>query len=86
MEDQEISKSKNATSDTAELEKVRLPQIVSIKQASRKMGLPPYYLRRLCKEVPGLAFRSGTKWYINLGKLADYYNSVPPITSEFRNE
>ena len=53
----------------AEVEHIVLPQIVSIKQASRMLGLPPYYLRRLCKEVPGVAFQSGIKWYINLGKL-----------------
>ena len=58
----------------AEVEHIVLPQIVSIKQASRMLGLPPYYLRRLCKEVPGVAFQSGIKWYINLGKLVDYYN------------
>ena len=50
----------------AEVEHIVLPQIVSIKQASRMLGLPPYYLRRLCKEVPGVAFQSGIKWYINL--------------------
>lgn len=60
-----------------EMEKVVLPQIASIKQASNLMGLPPHYLRRLCKEVPGLAFQSGVKWYINLGRLADYYNNHP---------
>ena len=59
----------------AEVEHIVLPQIVSIKQASRMLGLPPYYLRRLCKEVPGVAFQSGIKWYINLGKLVDYYNN-----------
>jgi len=58
-----------------EIEKITLPQIVSIKQASRMLGLPPYYLR-LCKEVPGVAFQSGIKWYINLGKLVDYYNNA----------
>lgn len=58
-----------------------LPQIVSIKQASRMLGLPPYYLRRLCKEVPGVAFQSGIKWYINLGKLVDYYNNAGRITA-----
>ena len=57
-----------------EIEPVVLPQVASIKQASAMMGLPVYYLRRLCKEVPGIAFRSGIKWYINLGRLADYYN------------
>lgn len=38
------------------------------------MNLPPYYLRRVCRENPDLAFQSGVKWYINLGKLAAYYN------------
>ena len=57
-----------------EMEPVFMPQIASIKQASAMMGLPVYYLRRLCKEVPGIAFQSGVKWYINLGRLADYYN------------
>lgn len=68
---------KTAQGPVYEVEKVVLPQIASIKQASELMGLPPYYLRRLCKEVPGLAFQSGVKWYINLGRLADYYNNHP---------
>ena len=65
----------------AEMEHIVLPQIVSIKQASRLLGLPPYYLRRLCREVPGVAFQSGIKWYINLGKLVDYYNNAGKITA-----
>ena len=55
-----------------QVEEVVLPQIVSIKQASQRMGLPVYYVRRLCKEVPGMAFQSGVKWYINLGKMAEF--------------
>ena len=43
-----------------EVEHIVLPQIVSIKQASRMLGLPPYYLRRLCKEVPCVAFQSAS--------------------------
>ena len=42
---------------------------------SEIMNLPPYYLRRVCRENPDLAFQSGVKWYINLGKLAAYYNN-----------
>ena len=57
-----------------QVEEVVLPQIVSIKQASQRMGLPVYYVRRLCKEVPGIAFQSGVKWYINLGKMAEFIN------------
>lgn len=49
-----------------EIEKITLPQIVSIKQASEIMNLPPYYLRRVCRENPDLAFQSGVKWYITL--------------------
>lgn len=58
------------------VEKIVLPQIVSIKQASEIMKLPPYYLRRVCRENPDIAFQSGVKWYINLGKLAAYYSSL----------
>ena len=58
-----------------QVEEVVLPQVVSIKQASQRMGLPVYYVRRLCKEVPGMAFQSGVKWYINLGKMAEYFNN-----------
>ena len=47
---------------TIEVEKVVLPQVVSIKKASELMGLPAYYLRRLCKEVPGLAFHGISTW------------------------
>ena len=57
------------------VEKIVLPQIVSIKQASEIMKLPPYYLRRVCRENPDIAFQSGVKWYINLGKLSAYYNN-----------
>ena len=58
-----------------QVEEVVLPQIVSIKQASQRMGPPVYYVRRLCKEVPGMAFQSGVKWYVNLGKMAEYFNN-----------
>ena len=58
-----------------QVEEVVLPQIVSIKQASQRMGLPVYYVRRLCNEVPGMAFQSGVKWYVNLGKMAEYFNN-----------
>ena len=56
------------------ISEVELPQIVSIKQASEIMSLPPHYIRRLCLNVPGLAFQSGTKWYVNLNKLSSYFN------------
>ena len=50
------------------------PEIQSEAVVLPQMGLPEYYIRRLCREVPGMAFQSGIKWYINLGKMADYFN------------
>lgn len=49
-----------------EIEKITLPQIVSIKQASEIMNLPPYYLRRVCRENPDLAFQSGVNGTLTL--------------------
>ena len=51
-----------------QVEEVVLPQIVSIKQASQRMGLPVYYVRRLCKEVPGMAFQSASSGMSTLEK------------------
>ena len=67
---------------TIEVEKVVLPQVVSIKKASELMGLPAYYLRRLCKEVPGLAFQSGVNG-ISLGKTGRILQQYP--RQEFLN-
>ena len=68
-----------------EIEKITLPQIVSIKQASEIMNLPPYYLRRVCRENPDLAFQSGVKWYINLGnpavRIASSVDSIAVTTT-----
>jgi len=58
-----------------QVEEVRLLRIVNAKLASQKMGLPAYYIRRLCKEVSDIAFQSGVKWYISLGKMAEYFNN-----------
>ena len=52
----------------AEVEHIVLPQIVSIKQASRMLGLPPYYLRRFAKRFPAWHFSpasSGTSTWGN---------------------
>lgn len=61
---------------TYKVEEVILPQIVSITRASELTSLPPHYLRQLCREggIPGLAFQSGVKYYLNLRVLADYLN------------
>ncbi len=48
--------------------------MLTIKQVSEVMHLPQHYIRRLCKTVPGLAFNSGNKYYVNLEHLSAYFN------------
>lgn len=49
-----------------EIEKITLPQIVSIKQASEIMNLPPYYLRRVCRETRIWHFNPGSSGTLTL--------------------
>ena len=60
--------------DSSLTEQPKLPCMLTIRQASAATNLPPHYLRRLCKTVPGLAVNSGTKYYINKGHLSAYFN------------
>ncbi len=56
------------------IQELHLPQMLTIKQVSEVMHLPQHYIRRLCKTVPGLAFNSGNKYYVNLEHLSAYFN------------
>ena len=68
---------------TIEVEKVVLPQVVSIKKASELMGLPAYYLRRLCKEVPGSGVSVWRQMVYQLGKTGRILQQYP--RQEFLN-
>lgn len=56
------------------IQELHLPQMLTIKQVSEVMHLPQHYIRCLCKTVPGLAFNSGNKYYVNLEHLSAYFN------------
>ena len=64
----------DVTSSTMNTQELHLPQMLTIKQVSEVMHLPQHYIRRLCKTVPGLAFNSGNKYYVNLEHLRTYFN------------
>ena len=57
-------------------EAVVLPQIVSIKQASQRMGLPEYYIRRLCREAKQRGIRVILDGVFNhTGSQSRYFNA-----------
>ena len=64
----------DTTSNATSRQELQLPQMLTIKQVSEVMHLPQHYIRRLCKTVPGLAFNSGNKYYVNLEHLSAYFN------------
>lgn len=51
-----------------------LPAMKSLKDTSTVTGLPYKLLRELCIQKKVKFIRSGTKYYINMGSLADYLN------------
>ena len=51
----------NSVAANVTVQEIHLPQMMTIKQVSELAQMPPYYIRRLCKTVPGLSVSSGRK-------------------------
>ena len=54
------------------LEIRKLPQMITIKEASLETGLPDYFLRKLCITKKIKAIKSGRKYYLNINSLHDF--------------
>ena len=64
----------NSVAANVTVQEVHIPQMLTIKQVSELAQMSPYYVRRLCKTVPGLSVTSGRKYYVNVERLRDYLN------------
>lgn len=64
----------NSVTANVTVQEIHLPQMMTIKQVSDLAQMPPYYIRRLCKTVPGLSVSSGRKYYINIERFRGYLN------------
>lgn len=52
-----------------------IPEMVTIRQAAVRTGLSYDYLRKLCLQRKIVFVKAGTKYLINMGKLAAFLNS-----------
>lgn len=51
-----------------------MPRMITIKEAVLETGLSYDYLRNLCLENKIVYVKSGSKYFINADKLAEYLN------------
>ena len=57
-----------------------IPRMATIAQTAKETGLAEYHIRQLCINREITAVRSGSKWLVNLDRLADYLNTPPAPT------
>lgn len=60
----------------------KLPQMITIKEASLKTGLPDYFLRKLCITKRIKAIKSGRKYYLNINSLHDFLSKKEGLRNE----
>ena len=60
--------------------KTEIPEMVTIREASKRTGLSYYYLRNQCMTGSIVHIRAGAKYLINFGRLIEKLNAdpVPP--------
>lgn len=51
-----------------------IPEMITLREASKRTGLSYDFLRRGCLSGRFVHIRSGAKFLINFGKLCDYLN------------
>ncbi len=54
---------------------VNIPVMLKIKDAAKVTGLTEFRLRELIKEKKIVFVRCGNRYFINMGKLAEYLNT-----------
>lgn len=52
-----------------------IPEIVSIREASKRTGASYNFISKLCKQKKIICFKSGTKYLINFGSLVEFLNT-----------
>lgn len=54
---------------------MEIPEMVSLREASRRTGLSYDFLRALCLQGRIAFIRTGVKYLVNLGRLVDFLNN-----------
>jgi len=55
-------------------EQIKIPKMVTIKEAAKITGLAPFNIRTLVLQNKIVHIKAGKKFLINLEKLIEYFN------------
>ena len=62
------------------MENVKVPVMLTLKEASKKFNLSYDFLRKLCLQNKIIYVRAGCKYFLNQDKLISYLNGEVNIT------
>lgn len=61
---------------------IRYPVMKTVKDAAAIYGLPPTYIRTLCRTGKIRYVVAGHRWLVNMNSLAQYFERGDPIPAE----
>lgn len=61
---------------------IRYPNMGTVAKAAAIYGLPPTYIRTLCRTGKIRYVVAGHRWLVNLDSLAKYFNEGDPVSAE----
>lgn len=61
---------------------IRYPQMATVKVAAEAYGLPPTYIRSLCRTGKIRYVVAGHRWLVNMDSLARYFEQGDPVPAE----
>ena len=61
---------------------IRYPVMKTVKDAAVIYGLPPTYIRTLCRTGKIRYVVAGHRWLVNMNSLAQYFERGDPIPAE----
>ena len=61
---------------------IRDPVMKTVRDAAAIYGLPPTYIRTLCRTGKIRHVVAGHRWLVNLDSLAKYFNEGDPVPAE----
>ncbi|MCI6209922.1 MAG: helix-turn-helix domain-containing protein [Faecalibacterium prausnitzii] len=61
---------------------IRYPNMGTVAKAAAIYGLPPTYIRTLCRTGKIRYVVAGHRWLVNLDSLAQYFERGDPVPAE----
>lgn len=61
---------------------IRYPKMATVKEAAEAYGLPPTYIRSLCRTGKARYVVAGHRWLVNMNSLTRYFDEGDPVPAE----